>query len=100
MFSQLRDYFIAVSRTIIWAVALVALLFVAFCAVRLLGVAFDWVDAHLPSVIDGDDLLIAAAVIVASGILKQLLSAIIGRKRKGPPSSGASLTSWKGPPQP
>lgn len=97
MFNQLRDYFIAVTKTIIWAVALVALLFVAFCAVRLLGVAFDWVDAHLPSENDGAGLLIAAAAVVFVGVAKQVIAAVMWRRRQGTKSS---QTSWRGPSSP
>ena len=101
MFNQLREYFIAVIRTIVWSVALVALLFVAFFAVRLLGIAFDSVNSRLPSANDGAGLFIAAAAVVLVGLIKQIVGVIARRwRRKTPPSSSTTQTTWKTPPSP
>lgn len=101
MFSQLREYFIAVIRTIVWSVALVALLFVAFFAVRLLGIAFDRANEALPAANDGAGLFIAAAAVVIVGLIKQIVALIARRwRRKTAPSSPTAQTAWKKPPSP
>jgi hypothetical protein len=45
LFEQFRNFYLCVCRVIILTVLLAALLFVAYCAMRWLGIAFNKVKA-------------------------------------------------------
>jgi len=66
-FDLLAKYFIGVFRTIIWFVLLVALLFVAYCLVRLLGLAFHHANQAWFTGNEGIGLIVAAALILLIG---------------------------------
>ena len=84
-FHDLASFFMGLYRGIIWFVLLVALLLVAYCAVRGMDKAYDYVNRHW---FDGDDsvkLAIAAAVLMGIGVLFQVLKRFRLQRRDEPP---------------
>jgi Ni/Fe-hydrogenase subunit HybB-like protein len=98
-FHELAGFFIGLYRSIIWFVILVALLLVAYCAVRGMDKAYDYVNRHW---FDGDDsvkLAVAAALLMGIGALIQVLKRYRLQRRDrqpdriwplaGPPKDGS-----------
>ena len=72
-FENYRLYFLGLCRVIVFGVVLVALLFVAYCLIRLIGKAFTWVNAHWFNDHDGLWLITTAAALMAAGLVWQAI---------------------------
>ena len=94
-FHELAAFVIGLFRAIIWFVLLVALLLVAYCAVREMEKAFTHVNRHW---FDGDDtyrLIAAAGLLMAIGCVVQIVRRF---RRRNPPDPRDQRWPLMGPP--
>ena len=96
-FEQFRLYFIAACKAIIWSVCLVALLLAAYCAIRLLGNWFHYVNEAWFHGLKGMHLFLAALLIMALGPVFQFLKACWKRRKTRVTASTTAVSQRKGP---
>ncbi len=81
-FDLFRLYFIGVCRMVIWAAVLVALLFCSYCSIRLIGLAFHWVNENWFDGNEGFWLIVSALAVMVVGMLLQAAKMLLFRRKQ------------------
>lgn len=90
-FYEIAAFFAGLYRAIIWFVLLVALLLVAYCAVRAMDMAYDYVNDYWFESDDSFSLILAAAILMAVGVSLQIVRHFWRRGRRERPDRGGPL---------